>query len=82
MLEVEEKEKENRSDREHVCRAVTWCRHEPEFPRWDKTRAAAVSGNQKWGKIAPRKSRAPQLLPLSFNRTLVPAARRVQSTVV
>ena len=82
MLEVEEKEEENRSDPEDVYSAVMRNRHMPEFPRWDKSETAAVSANQKWGKIAPRKSRASQLLPLSSNCTLLPAARRGQSTVV
>lgn len=79
MLEVEEKEKENRSDPVDVYSAVMWYRHVPEFPHWDKSETAAVSGNQKWGKIAPRKLRASQLLPLSSNCRLLPAAKRGQS---
>lgn len=81
MLEVEEKEKENRSDPVDVYSAVMWYRHVPEFPHWDKSETAAVSGNQKWGKIAPCKSRASQLLPLSSNCRLLPAAKRGQSMV-
>lgn len=53
MLEVEEKEKENRSDAVDVYSAVMWYRHVPEFPHWDKSETAAVSGNQKWGKGGP-----------------------------
>lgn len=81
MLEMTEKETENRSDHEDVYSAVMWYRHLPEFPRWVKSGTAAVSDDQKWGKIAPGKLRASQLLPLSCNCTLL-AARRGQNTVV